>query len=60
MRNKIIESAIDRVVDESEHSLDFKNAFKQYIKNKFDGNATESDLKMAIKYIELSKEDNEL
>ena len=42
MRNKIIEAAIDAVVNESEYSPDFKAAFKKYVKNKFDDNATES------------------
>lgn len=45
MRNKIIEDIIDKVVDESGYSEDFKSAFRQFIKNKFDDNAQESDLK---------------
>ena len=45
MRNKIIEATIDKVVDESDYPSDFKKAFKQFIKNKFDDNAKESDLK---------------
>lgn len=52
MRNKIIETAIDAVVDESEYSHDFKTAFKKYVKNKFDDNATESDLKRVISLID--------
>ena len=51
MRNKIIESIIDRVVDESSNSSDFKAAFKQYVKNKFDDNAKESDLKRVLAFI---------
>lgn len=44
MRNKIIENAIDSVVNASNTSSDFKLAFRQYVKNKFDDNAKESDL----------------
>lgn len=33
MRNKIIEEAIDRVIDESNTSSDFKSVFKKYINN---------------------------
>ncbi len=52
MRNKIIEAAIDAVVNESEYSPDFKATFKKYVKNKFDDNATESDLKRVISLID--------
>lgn len=52
MRNKIIEAAIDAVVNESEYSTDFQAAFKKYVKNKFDDNATESDLKRVISLID--------
>ena len=48
MRNKIIEATIDKVVDESNYPSDFKKAFKQFIKNKFDDNAKESDLKRIL------------
>lgn len=57
MRNKIIESAIDQVVDNSKSSMDFKSAFKQYVKNKFDDNASESDLKRVLSLIEDAEED---
>lgn len=52
MRNKIIEQTIDQVIDESKTSLDFKSVFKKYIKNKFDNNASEGDLKRAWTLIE--------
>lgn len=52
MRNKTIEAAIDSVVNESPNSADFKAAFRQYVKNKFDDNASESDLKRVIALIE--------
>lgn len=52
MRNKIIEQTIDRVIDESNHSSDFKTVFKKYIKNVFTNNASESDLKRALSLIE--------
>lgn len=59
MRNKVIENAIDRIVDQSHYSTEFKKAFKQYIKNRFDGNAADIDLKVVLNYIEVSTEDNE-
>lgn len=52
MRNKIIENAIDGVVDASNLSSDFKSVFKKYIKNIFDNNAGEDDLKRALSFIE--------
>lgn len=52
MRNKIIEQTVDRVIDESKTLSDFKSVFKQYIKNKFDNNASEGDLKRALMLIE--------
>ena len=58
MRNKIIEATIDRVVDESENSEDFKSMFKQYVKNKFDDNASENDLKRVLSLIEVIEEDD--
>lgn len=56
MRNKIIEETIDKVVDESNYPSDFKKAFKQFVKNKFDDNAKESDLK---RILSLLNEDGE-
>ena len=58
MRNKIIEATIDRVVDESENSEDFKSMFKQYVKNKFDDNESENDLKRVLSLIEVTEEDD--
>ena len=52
MRNKIIETAIDSAVDETCYSSDFKAAFKRFVKNKFEDNATESDLKRVISMID--------
>lgn len=52
MRNKIIEQTIDRVIEESKTSSDFKSVFKMYVKNKFDNNASEGDLKRALSLIE--------
>lgn len=57
MRNKIIESAIDSVVNASDTSPDFKSAFRQYIKNKFEDNAKENDLKRILTLIEDDGED---
>ena len=59
MRNKIIEATIDHVVDESEYLLSFKNAFKQFVKNKFDDNAKESDLKRILSMLPDETEDDE-
>ena len=56
-RNKIIENAIDSVVNASNTSSDFKLAFRQYVKNKFDDNAKESDLKRILTLIEDDEED---
>ena len=59
MRNKLIERTIDDVVNQSEFSPDFKTAFKQYVKNKFDNNASESDLKRILTLISDSAEDEQ-
>ena len=58
MRNETIEKVIDEVIDKSEHSGDFKSALKAYIKNKFDDNATENDLKLVLSMIEDKEDDN--
>ena len=52
MRNKIIEKAIDAVVNASNNSQEFKTAFKRYVKNKFEDNARDSDLKRIIALID--------
>ena len=57
MRNKIIEATIDKVVDGSDYPSDFKKAFKQFIKNKFDDNAKESDLKSVLSLLPDETED---
>lgn len=48
MRNKTIENTIDTVVNESQYSDEFKSAFKRFIKNRFDDNAQENDLKYIL------------
>lgn len=58
MRNKIIENAIDSVVNASNTSPDFKLAFRKYVKNKFDDNAKESDLKRILTLIEEDDEED--
>ena len=58
MRNKIIENAIDSVVNASNTSSDFNLAFRQYVKNKFDDNAKESDLKRILTLIEDDDEED--
>jgi len=56
MRNSTIEEVINNVIDESEQSPEFKAAFKQYIKNKFDDNADENDLKTVLSLISIQEE----
>ena len=58
MRNKIIEATIDEVIDNSSYPADFKKAFKQFVKNKFDDNAKESDLKRILSLLNEESEDS--
>ena len=48
MRNKTIENIIDEVIEGTNYSLDFKSALKCFIKNKFDNNVQEGDLKRIL------------
>ncbi len=57
MRNKIIEATIEEVLDKSSYPDDFKKAFKQFVKNKFDDNAKESDLKRILALLNETGED---
>lgn len=57
MRNKIIEDTIERVVAQSQISSDAKSVLTQYIKNKFDNNVSDSDLKQALALIEVDEEE---
>lgn len=57
MKSEIIEHAIRSVVNESEYSEEFKKAFIQYVKNKFENNATENDLKVVLSFIEVKEDD---
>jgi len=59
MRNKIIEATIDNVVDASNYPADFKKAFKQFVKNKFDDTAKESDLKIILSLLPDETEDDD-
>lgn len=59
MRNKIIESTIERIVDQSQISSDAKATLKNYVKNKFDNNASDNDLKQALEFIEVSEGDED-
>lgn len=58
MRNKTIESTIDKVIDNSNYPSVFKNALKQFIKNKFDNNVTETDLKRVWSLLPEETEDD--
>ena len=51
MRNEIIDKVIDEVVNGSSESDEFKMAMKQFIMNKFDGNASEGDFNTVISLI---------
>ena len=59
MRNKIIESTIEQVVDQSQIPSDAKALLKKYVINKFDDNASESDLKQTLAFIEVNEEDED-
>lgn len=52
MRNRIIDEVINEVIDAEEQPQEFRNAFKRFIRNKFDGNASEGDLKTVLSLIE--------
>lgn len=58
MKNKTIELTIDKVIDNSNYPSDFKNALKQFIKNKFDNNAKENDLKRVLSLLPDETEDD--
>lgn len=60
MRNKIIEQTIDNVIDASNHSSDFRTVFKKYIKNVFNNNAREDDLKSALDLILIEEEEEQV
>ena len=60
MRNKIIEDTIDKVVDESSYPEEFKSAFKQFVKNKYDNNAKLSDLKSILTLLPDETEDENI
>lgn len=51
MRNKTIENIINEVIEGTNYSLDFKSALQSFIKNKFDDNAPESDLKRVLAFL---------
>lgn len=52
MRNRIIDEVINEVIDAEEQPQEFRNVFKRFIRNKFDGNASEGDLKTVLSLIE--------
>lgn len=60
MRNKIIEATIEEVIDKSPYPSDFKKAFKQFVKNKFDDNAKENDLKRILSLLNEDAAQNDL
>lgn len=57
MRNKIIEQTIDKEIESSMHSSEFKVVLKKYIKNVFDNNVGENDLKRALSLIDGEEEE---
>lgn len=52
MRNKILDEVIENVVENCDQSLEFKAAFKSYVRNKFSGNGSDDDLKTALNLID--------
>lgn len=56
MRNLIIEEAIDNVIKNTDQSPEFKAVFKQYIRNKFSGNTSDSDLKTVLSLIDVTED----
>lgn len=59
MRNKTIESTIEKVIDDSNYPADFKKMFTQFVKNKFDNKAKETDLKIVLSLLPDETEDDE-
>ena len=57
MRNKIIENAIEQVIDSENVNADFKSAFKKFVKNKFDNNANDNDLKINLELLKVEEEE---
>lgn len=57
MRNKIIDSVIESVVDGSNQSAEFKAMFKAYIRNKFSGTEDKDDLKTILNLITASPDE---
>lgn len=53
MRNKILDSVIENVIEECNQSSEFKVTFKSYVRNKFSGNASDDDLKAVLKQIDV-------
>ena len=49
--NKIIEAAIDDVIDKSDCPMDFKSTFKRYVKNVFNNKRMENDLKEPFPFL---------
>ena len=50
--NKIIEAAIDDVIDKSDFPMDFISTFRRYVKNVFNNKKMENDLKRALSFLE--------
>lgn len=56
MRNAIIEKTIDEVIAKSDLPEESKNAFCAYVKNMFEGNANEDDLRKVLELIDWDEE----
>ena len=60
MRNKIIESTIEKVIDESNYPNEFKESMKKYIKNRFDNIAvSDSDLARVLALLDDEEEEEQ-
>ena len=57
MRNKIIENAIEQVIDCSNVNSYFKSTFKQFVKNKFDNYANVNVLNINLELLKVDEEE---
>ena len=57
MNSKIVEDAIDKVVNACPESNEFKEQFKAYLLNRLDSNYSENDLKNILALIAVDSED---
>lgn len=56
MRNKTLEAVVENVIKNSDLSKDAKSPFIAYVKNMFEGNAKDEDLKSILSMIDYKEE----